>query len=840
MAEQREIRDQRERDILLAGNEFCYVQDMTKGDVVLYVGPAKISMSNTERLVNIDSKTRKVMPVGLADEQAMHNFVFAADSEYIVLENPTTSPDAKYSRGINAAQELNYGEKVVVPGPKTFPLWPGQTAKVISGHKLREDEYLLIRAYNNTTMNDTAIPTGTEMIIKGSEKSFYMPTIGLEVVPQDDGNFVRKAVKLMAGEYCVLLEPNGEKKYIVGPNQVIPAPNETLLEKVVSGISRAIFQAQTLKPERGLHLYVTKDFKVEENDPLSNIIGAGPFKIGQELFVEGKDGLFFPNENIELRGEISPISLAESEGLYVRNLNTGEIKTIKGPKNVLPNPIKESIVERSLDKTVEVLYGVVNRDKGKAVSVYVPPNHATMIVSEKERKVVQGPERCILDYSESLEKLTFSTGTPKSDKLLLETVFLQQEGNKVSDVVTVETKEHIQLDVKVSYRISFEGEPKKWFDVSDYVGLLCEHLSSIMRSAVKKISLSEFYPNSIDLVRDAILGVKKEGEQRTGRFFKENGMRVYDLEVLNVAVLNDELADLLTEAEQSAFRLNLSNERMALAFNEVKLQREQELAMKGLDLDLKGQLLEKELGSKKQGFAVSQQIREMNMDDKVNEIEMATHLKQKEREQKEQEIEINKQLKQLELGQKEQETEITKKLEQQGYTLTELTQKIQQDTNKLRMITEETALAAFEREKDVKIAAVELGNLVCKMQEVGKAEAFAEAKKIEVAAKGVEYAVNEEVARKEHERKVVLIQEEAAAYAQRMGAWSEEISDLAAAAARLGDQKLFSELAQHVGQLGTVEGENIQELLRSALQNTLPVVTKYLSNALVDRSLGKP
>jgi len=45
--------DTRERDILVASNEYAYVQDLTKGDIVLYVGPTKISLSNTERAWSI-------------------------------------------------------------------------------------------------------------------------------------------------------------------------------------------------------------------------------------------------------------------------------------------------------------------------------------------------------------------------------------------------------------------------------------------------------------------------------------------------------------------------------------------------------------------------------------------------------------------------------------------------------------------------------------------------------------------------------------------------------------------------------------------------------------------
>ena len=44
-------RDVRERDILVAPNEYAYVQDLTKGHIILYVGPTKISLSNTERMI---------------------------------------------------------------------------------------------------------------------------------------------------------------------------------------------------------------------------------------------------------------------------------------------------------------------------------------------------------------------------------------------------------------------------------------------------------------------------------------------------------------------------------------------------------------------------------------------------------------------------------------------------------------------------------------------------------------------------------------------------------------------------------------------------------------------
>ena len=58
-------RDVRERDILVASNEYAYVQDLTKGDIVLYVGPTKISLSNTERVVEF--REGRFVPVRAED-----------------------------------------------------------------------------------------------------------------------------------------------------------------------------------------------------------------------------------------------------------------------------------------------------------------------------------------------------------------------------------------------------------------------------------------------------------------------------------------------------------------------------------------------------------------------------------------------------------------------------------------------------------------------------------------------------------------------------------------------------------------------------------------------------
>ena len=185
----------RERDILVAANEYAYVQDLTKGDIVLYVGPTKISLSNTERIVEL--RGDRFVPVRADDASfGVSAFVGASSSQYIVLDNPVASSGAlpqgaRPIRGSNANVELLVGRRVVVPGPATFPLWPGQRARVIDGHPLREDEYVVVRYYDR--LEDDPHPIGAEIVVRGSDVSFYVPQTGLEVLEAKEGSYVRKA-----------------------------------------------------------------------------------------------------------------------------------------------------------------------------------------------------------------------------------------------------------------------------------------------------------------------------------------------------------------------------------------------------------------------------------------------------------------------------------------------------------------------------------------------------------------------------------------------------------------------------------------------------------------------
>jgi hypothetical protein len=497
----------RERDILVAANEYAYVQDLTKGDIVLYVGPTKISLSNTERIVEL--RGDRFVPVRADDASfGVCAFVAASSSQYIVLDNPVANvagggpQGARPIRGSNANVELLVGRRVIVPGPATFPLWPGQRARVIDGHPLREDEYLVVRYYDK--VEDDPHPIGSEVVVRGSDVSFYVPRTGLEVIGTKDG-YVRKAWRF-------------------------PRPG-------------------------GLHVRVTKAIVVGEGESLP----AGQYAAGTDVFLKDRDGYFFPSEQVEVLAIVQPIPIAEKEAIHVRDFATGRIATVAGPCNYLPDPTREQIVQRELDQERTELYGVRDRDPSRAAAVYVPPSFAVLVTGKTKREVVVGPQTRILDYEEELEVLQLSTGRPKADHEPLATCFLQIDGNKVSDIVHVKTADHVELEVSLSYRVSFTeraSDRERWFHVKNYVGLLCDHLGSLLRAAARVVSIEAFYSGSTELLRGAVLGEKKEGPR--GRLFEENGMFVYDVEVLDVRILDEHVKKMLADAQRAAIAADVT------------------------------------------------------------------------------------------------------------------------------------------------------------------------------------------------------------------------------------------------------------------------------------------
>jgi major vault protein len=635
------------RDLVLAPGEYAYMQDVTKGVVKTYTGPTVINPTAQERPIVFDADDNRFVPCSLDD--AVQTVATAPQGSYLVLENPSVRGDHPPAGGVHPAPDLAVGRTLNLTGPRAFALWPGEIVKLIPGHHLRSNQYVLVRVLDEdearrnwtqavikpattqtageltasgtivtpasagTTAPSAEPPAdlgvGKLLVIRGTDVSFYIPPTGLGVVPGDDGEYVRDALTLERLEYCILVDENGNKRYERGPQVVFPSPTEVFVEH--AGARK--FQAIELSELHGLHVKVIAPYSEHGRS----------YQEGDELFITGKQtAIYYPREEHSLirvdgRDRHVAVAIPAGEGRYVVERATGVIRVVRGPAMFLANPIHEVLVRRVLtDRECQTWYPgnaealAYNRalrggelapapkphaeaatarastaapDKERARdgfdrAQFVKPRalvldtrfdgapridvwvgYAVMVVDPRgQRRVVTGPATILLEYDETLEVLQLSSGTPKRADKRVETVYLRTLNNRVSDRCTVETADHVSITLGYALRVGFEGEPQRWFEVEDYVQLLCDHVRSILRAAVKRRAVDDVYANAVDVVRDALLGTATDQQGRPGLAFAENGMRVADVEVLDVTIGDDAIAKLLGTAQRQAVEEGIS------------------------------------------------------------------------------------------------------------------------------------------------------------------------------------------------------------------------------------------------------------------------------------------
>lgn len=723
----------RDVDVVLDPTQYAHILDSTKGTVICHVGPTRLDLADKDKPVLFaDGKFVRCSRI----DEAIQSFPVVPEGGYVILVNPAKNDSHPDPGKGNSAVELNVGRIVVVRGPTTFPLWPGQEAQVVQGHRLRSNQYLIARVINEDDAkknwkNMVARPSeesgevgktgngesdeapesvksvisegltlGKEIVIKGTEVSFFIPPTGMTVVQaEQSSHYVRDAVTLERLEYCILVDEDGNKRFERGPQVVFPRPTEKFVTTPANDgkVSRK-FRAVELNEINGIHVKVIADYTEGEGENETT------HKEGDELFITGKEQkIYFPRPEHAIikygaQERHFAVAIPEGEARYVLDRLSGKIATRTGPDMALLDPRNEVFVRRILDpKTVGLWFpgnqealdynkslsafregsseyareravrktlgggpvvGASVRSSSPALSAldsllnyvgdagdvaesyaqseravseiagdeitrrekFTPPRaltldntkyegailinvwtgYAVQVVSKTgDREVVVGPKPRLLNYDESLEAVSLSTGTPKSFTNPLRTVYLRVENNRVSDEITAETEDLVRVTVKLAMRVNFMGDPNRWFSVENYVGLLSERVRSILRSKIKRVKVRDFMRGSVDMIREFLLGAHpevadvKEGEtapaaKRPGLVFAENNMRLSDVEVLDVHIGDSDIDELLQETQHDTVRTEIQLEQAERELSMTKKQ--QDIARQRIEEDEKTQL----------------------------------------------------------------------------------------------------------------------------------------------------------------------------------------------------------------------------------------------------------
>ena len=385
----------------------------------------------------------------------------APEGWYAILKNPAkdgTQPRSGSNESISL-EKLDVGRKVHMPGPTAFALWPGQMAQVVEGHKLRSNQYLIVRVYDadaaqenwGKTIIQTVSSTSVElndkpekdiddvekqeidtkhhesssilddvisfsigklMIVKGTDVSFFIPPTGVEVVKDHNGKYIREAVTLERLIYCVLLDESGSKRYVRGPAVVFPRPTEVFQTQTINGKVTRRFRAIELNTTSGIYIKVIAPYEEK----------GIKYNEGQELFITGKEQSIYyrRDEHQIIRYGDKEIHYAtaipKGEARYVLNRLTGEVDTIYGPKMFLPNPITEVLIRRNIPLDLVKLmypgnaeaieYNEKLKSLGGSVSDFVTDNAYASSQSDAPMATsFRSTEKAAASYETLLEKV---------------------------------------------------------------------------------------------------------------------------------------------------------------------------------------------------------------------------------------------------------------------------------------------------------------------------------------------------------------------------------------------------------------------------------------------------
>jgi hypothetical protein len=423
---------------------------------------------------------------------------------------------------------------------------------------------------------------------------------------------IRRAVVLGEKEYCVIIDADGKREIKVGPARVFPGPYDQFM---VKGSRHRIYDAYELLPQRALWLRIIAPIKRTD---LAAKLPRGvelekkdEYLPGDELLLTNVSTFFFPFNEIEVLSPetgqavvgndhstvfIEKIGIDQKSGIYVRDLDTGEVRLVRGKQSYLVDPRKEVQITRNVSPDDWNLWIAASEPhKGTneqvttpwAISIVVPHNTAVLATSADGQRVIQGPCVTLLGYEETLTPILLSTGTPKQDDEPLRTCFLRTNGNRVSDIIVVETADFVKISIRVSYSVTFLVEHKdRWFNHVNYIQVMCEHLRSLIRSRCRSLSLSALWPQVPNLVRDTILGEKPSpAAVRPGRVFAENGSTITEVEVLSSTIEDKEIAALMQRVQTQSVTLQIGDRQAQEMLSSAKLRADVEKQNQVLKLE---------------------------------------------------------------------------------------------------------------------------------------------------------------------------------------------------------------------------------------------------------------
>jgi len=287
--------------------------------------------------------------------------------------------------------------------------------------------------------------------------------------------------------------------------------------------------------------------------------------------------------SVEVVEKRRAIPLDENEGIYVRDVKTGKVRSVTGQSYRL-EPYEE-LWEKDLPDVVEALLGKdvsrdreerkaaapKARDRTRVASYRIPHNSAVQVYdyTSKKARIVYGPDLVMLGPDEQFTILSLSGEVPKRPHVI-KSLALLLGPDFMTDVVVVETSDHARLSLKVSYNWHFEYDRTnealsvKIFSVPDFVGDACKAIASRVRGIVAAHTFDNFHKNSASIIREAVFGKDEQTGEIANRFiFSQNNLVITNIDIQSVEPVDSRTRDALQKSVQLAIEITTKSQEAA-------------------------------------------------------------------------------------------------------------------------------------------------------------------------------------------------------------------------------------------------------------------------------------